>query len=790
MRSRLSSNEMHPMRCTRSPIVMTIFAIAISPLFVAAPAMAQTSVDPLRIEQAIKAGVKRLYDTQRPDGTWEDEPQPAKAPANNDADEGQWGGTTAMAVYALLVAGEKPTDERLAKAIDFLHKRSITGTYAVAFKCLVWHHMPSTPAVKQSMNRDARLMASMAFPDRKAKVTVWPYAPGSDSYSLSRVQYATLALWAAAETGIEIPLPTWQAIRKTWETGQQPEGGWAYFLPGDGRATDKFEPVTASMTAAALASLYIAHDFTQDAGAIANPRGNVAIPQIDRGLKWLADKFQERVTDRKVTQREFPYAQLYAIERVGLASGLRQIGANDWYAIGANWLLKEQNPRNGSWTGGGLGRDEAIPTSWAILFLQRGRMPVAINKLDYSASSDDPAKALWNQRPRDVANLTRWLSKVTEREFRWQLVGAADGLDALLESPVLYLSGSGALQLKPEAQELLKQYALHGGLIVAHADASNPAFAKSAMELGTKLFQPYEFRELADSHVILSGQNYPRSGMRSRPPPMRSIGNGARELMIVIPTGDPARHWQARDERRGAESWQVAANVVSYAAGKTTFYPRGRTWLIAPSVAKPTASVAVGRLKFSGNWDPEPVAIRQLANHARRTRQVEVTAQTVEAGQPIDPKAIGLLHVAGTGAFALDDAARKAIATYIDAGGTVLFEAVGGDGAFGDAAKVELAAITGQVQDFKPLRADHPILAGPAKLDVSYRPFNMQSIADPTRPALLGLERDGRVVALLSREDLTCGWLGVPTDGIAGYEPTSAREIATRLLASIAGRKK
>ena len=49
-----------------------------------------------------------------------------------------------------------------------------------------------------------------------------------------------------------------------------------------------------------------------------------------------------------------------------------------------------------------------VNTSFAILFLAQGRAPIVMNKLEYDIAGKD---GNWNQRPRDVANVTRWIGK-------------------------------------------------------------------------------------------------------------------------------------------------------------------------------------------------------------------------------------------------------------------------------------------------------------------------------------------------------------------------------------------
>lgn len=734
-------------------------------------AMAQS---PAAIDAAIKKGVDSLYKAQNADGTWESVPPPKDPAVGNDVNVGQWGGTTAMAVYALLACGEKPSDPRLAKPIEVLHTQSITGTYAVAIKCLVWLQLPETPEVKKSMNRDFRMLGQMANLKRKNGAPVWDYGPSTrTAYSLSRTQYATLGLWAAGEMGMETPPQFWVALEKTWEQSQLPDGGWKYMYAAD--VPKQLDPTTMCMTAAAVASLYITQDYTKGE-FYAGARGNASSVPIEKGLAWMTKQFSSRVAIGERLDREFPYAQLYALERVGLASGLRRFGEHDWYAIGASWLIKNQKS-NGSWNAG-LG--PIANTSWALLFLQRGRMPVAFNKLDYTAGVTDPKTAIWNQRPRDIANVTRWLSRSIEKELRWQIVAADAKLEALLEAPILYLSGDKPITFTPEAKQLIKSYIEHGGLVVANADVSRDVFTRSVMSLGSELFPAYEWRELPDDHVIWTNQNYKRATMKGRVS-VKGLSNGVRELMLVLPTGDPARAWQLRNPSQRTEAWETAANFLSYATDKTTFCPRGYSWLAAQPTTKPQKTVTVAQLKYKGNWNPEPEALNQLSRYAADKKALGIKTQVVDAGQAVD-KSVDLLLVSGTVAFEFDDATRKSIQSYIDAGGTVFFENAGGQGGFAASVEAELAKIVGGVA-LKRIATENPIFGKDLKLN--YRVYNIASIANPGGPSVLGIEKDGRIVAMVSREDLSAGWLGVPTDGIVGYAPESARALMTQILSTL-----
>ena len=338
------------------------------------------------VEAAISKAKRWLYSQQK-DGNWELQQNSPKQPYpdNNKSDGGQWGGRTAIAVYALLDAGESARDEKLAPAIEFLKKAHIEGTYALAMRSQVWLLLPKTQDNLAGLRKDAAaLVASMKT---GAEAGLWGYTfdPKSKEpkdYSHSRSQYGVLGLWAAAQRDVETPNSTWEKIEAVWIKHQDVSGGWTYKAP---KETE--HACTPGMTAAGVATLYLTSEMLHlgEAPGKANP----VAPAIERGLEWLtknADKYAA-----EGYSRDFPYATMYTFERAAQASGYKYLGGMDWYDRGATWAIKKQGAE-GNWAS----RDHLFAggdTCFAMLFLVHGRAPVVFNKLQYSVTPADGGKA-------------------------------------------------------------------------------------------------------------------------------------------------------------------------------------------------------------------------------------------------------------------------------------------------------------------------------------------------------------------------------------------------------------
>jgi hypothetical protein len=183
----------------------------------------------------------------------------------------------------------------------------------------------------------------------------------------SNTQYAALGLRACHDAGIVFP-KEWVRLARNWWTASQHDGtndpyagrGWSYREKGD------FHPY-GSMTAGAVGGVVI-YDFMLDE----NWRRDLA---VIRGLEWMARNFT-------VTENPGPpephggglnhYYYLYAMERLGILYGTEKLGVQEWYPVGARYLLDAQRA-DGSWQAD----DPVTDTCFAILFLRRATRPIA-----------------------------------------------------------------------------------------------------------------------------------------------------------------------------------------------------------------------------------------------------------------------------------------------------------------------------------------------------------------------------------------------------------------------------
>jgi hypothetical protein len=731
---------------------------------------------PEEINKAIKKGVDFLYSQQSDNGDWDAILKPNE--------QGKWSGDvkqacgpTALAVYALLTAGESPKDPRIVKAYDYLKRTQTGGTYAIGFRANAYAMFPITDEVKRLLAGDAQwIKTSFQLGKDVKRRGFYGYGSAAKSgYDRSTSQAAVLGAWGCAQVGDTLGSDYWRITEEAWRKAQFDDGGWNY--------NEYISNESLAMTASGVATLFITQEYLH-LNDYTECKGSANDAYIEKGLKWLGTNF-------KVPSEAWGYYSLFAVERCGAASGYRYFGEHDWFKEGADWLVKNQ-AENGSWEG-----TNNPSTSFALLFLGRGRAPVAINKLQYTKADvgesnvPAPTGANWNQRPRDVPNICRWTGRQQERTLNFQIVSIDSPAESFSDSPILYVSGNQPLKFSEEKVEKLKKFVEEGGLILGNADCSSKPFADSFRKLGKQMFPDYEFRVLPPDSPVF--EQFPAKQWKT-PPNLLGLNNGARELMVLYASGDPGKYWQLHMLGGHEEMHQSMADILAYAVDRDTVRFKGQTQIVRPEADKPAEkTLKLARLRYPGNWDPEAGAWRRMIAILHNQQRIDLAIETVDLGEgKLDGKAYPLAHLTGTASYKLNDKQKQELKSYVAAGGTLLVDACGGSSAFATDIEPELATLfAGGKAALDVLQPDHKLFTTdvanePAIKEVDYRPFARKTLGAALKtPQLRGAEANGRLAVIFSREDLTAGMVGEPIGGILGYTPKSATAIVQHVLLSV-----
>ncbi|GIW74969.1 MAG: hypothetical protein KatS3mg104_0032 [Phycisphaerae bacterium] len=733
------------------------------------------SATPEQIEKAIERGKAYLYSTQR-DGIWDSYPPRGKI--NWPMQEG---GRTCLAVYALLACGEKPTDPRLTKAIEFVIDFETDKTYVLGVKALVLGRLPQTDRVKKALRETTRKLLS-GFSSNAQTIGLMSYSIQGGQGEVphpSPTNYGILGLWVAANNGIEIPKRVWDVIDQSWRFHQNDDGGWSYHTNRAITAAAQRLRSTGTMTTAGLASLIIA----QDLRAIEYSKGYLADENIERAVRWLATDYNTRIQISNSDGIGTLYA-LYNLERIGRAGGYTRIGSVDWYSDGVNRILSAQG-KDGGWHNLMPVGSSVPDTAFAILFLSYGKIPVVLNKLEYTQSPQDPVPGPWNRYPRDAANLVLWMEKNMERELRWQRVTLDDPVDLLSQAPIVYIAGNRPLSFSQEHKDKLRQFVLRGGLILGIADQSNEGFSRSFISIMTELFPPYEFRTIESSHPIFQHQQF-RSSTWKRPIQLSGLSNGSREFALLIRVGDLGRAWSFRQQSTRPEAFEFMANLYLYSIDQNhpPLYTRSR-WITPDPSITPKRVVNITRIRYNGNWDPEPAGWQRLSAWMHNQDQTELILGVDSLDSP-DFANSSLAHITGSSAFVLTDEERAGLRRFFENGGTLLADATSGSESFINSLTEELLRIfpTAGEQLLKPVSPDDPIFKEwkTPLSSLNVRPWVSKQDPTAATPRLFTVRKDDQVRVVFSHLDISSGLIGRHFDGIYGFAPEASMTLMRQLL--------
>jgi hypothetical protein len=771
-------------RMRRWPRLDLLFRVLIFVLVVAATLSHAAAATPQEIQAAIDKGKAFLYGIQSNDN-WEvvQKPDPLQI-GGWQVENAQFTGMTAIATYALLASGEDPQNPKLKRAIEWLKKHETHGVYALGLRCQVWNSIPLDNSVKAVILHDRQLLLDgLLTKDPAIGFYGYEVKDPTGDFDHSASQFGVLGMWALEQTGVEVPTKYWQIVDAAWRRQQLADASWSYKFP------DTTGGGTLSMTAAGVATLFVAKDYTSIA---AKCSGNINDPSIDRGMEFIGANLRSLGPIHR-------YYSLFGVSRVGLASGFKYIGGVDWFQFGTGMALADQQP-DGSWNGGDQNPKGVPNTSFALLFLSRGRAPIMMNKLAWEnvtgkqipvgSKSRTPVEITapgdWNQRPRDVANVTRMIGRQIESQLNWQIVSLKQKREDLHDAPILFMSGSTAPKLSAADQRTLKTYIEDGGLVLGHADCESGNFAEGFRKLGEAMFPGRKFANLPNDSPIYIAENFPRRLWKTKPA-LEGLSNGTRDLMLLIPRGDPGKVWQT-DSFPFIKSdvfGQLMINILLYSDDQEGLRQRDQTYLLTRNDAvHATKTLKIARIQYAGNWDPEPGGWRRLAIAMHNDRHIDLDVHAVDPATGGLNQSYNAAVLTLAGGLSLSDAACKAIHDYVTGGGTLVMDVAGGGEADRSAADAELGKIFPDAKrPFPHLPADSPVYdAGHQITNVTYRHYARMVLGNVHTPELSGLTLGNRVAVIYSADDISSGLVGQSIGGIVGYAPESATRLMENIL--------
>lgn len=778
-------------------------SVGVLALFVAPCARAQ-DLSSEEVLRSIEAGSDYLIGQQNADGSWSN----------------TFGriGPSSLAVMALINSG-MPTDAApVRKGLEFLRKVNLDDfddskeTYETSLLIMAL-------ASAKDVGRDrARIMALTQRLEAGQNNGMWTYSlraggllaqfGGGDR---SNSQFAVLGLREAAFSGVPVNRATWIAIAEHWLTSQNADGGWAYSGgPGQGSY--------GSMTVAGIATLNIVKTLLRDDdlkkdGTInccgRNKDEDLIDQALERAYRWMETHFA--VTHNPGSGSWLLY-YVYGLERAGRLSGRRFFGDHDWYREGADFLVRNQTPRDGGWRGSGGGdSDPILATSFSLLFLSKGLSPVLINKLKFGPTREDGAIVgdAWNQHPNDVRNLTELVSTLPKwpKLVTWQVADLPKivrngSVGDLLQAPVLYISGrEGAPALSDVEAAMLRSYIEQGGFIFAAAGCDRPAFEQGMRDLVAKVYPngEGELTRLGADHPIYRAEYL----LDPDAVELWGVDVGCRTAIVYSPDdlGCLWERWLPYDPIGRSpklvgmitQKMRIGVNVVAYATGREP--PSKLDVDTDPSDdgqqdAVERGLLQVAKLRHSGNWDAAPRALHNLLMGLNE--KVGLAASTKKnslvATDP-DLYKYPVVYMHGRTAFTLGPKEIERLREHLDRGAVLFADSCCGSAAF-DASFRTLVKSLHPDAEFKRIPPDHELFTTAIGADLSQVRRRVPGAGDGPLdadvqvgpPLLEGVEIDGRYPIVYSKYDISCALEKQSSAACAGYVPQDALKIAINVI--------
>jgi Domain of unknown function (DUF4159) len=792
---------------------------------------ADNDIDAEQVRQSIDRGIAYLKSQQNPvNGTWPDH-------------GGQVGGVTALCTLALINCGVPIEDEVIQRSLTYLRTVKPATTYVTSLQTMVFC-LAEPQKDLLAIQRNAKWLEETQIKDGLRRGS-WAYpglAIGGDN---SNSQFALLGLYEAERAGVPVQDRTWQMTLDYWKSAQNSsDNSFGYYKAPNGEA-----PGTGSMTCAGISSLVIASgrmaagDAEADGDRVqccGNQAGDDSSERIDRALRWLGRVFSVQQNPQHGGLRGggiWHYYFLYGVERVGRMTARRFIGDHDWYREGAAFLCSPNVQQvKGFWQGeAGIEADPNIATSFALLFLGKGRRPILMSKVQHGPGND------WDHHRNDVANLTNYVESHPhwKKDFplgmSWQVVDITKAsVEDLQQAPVLFINGSEVPEIDERQGQNLREYVDRGGFIFAEACCANSkGFDNGFRALMTKIFPPeYKLKVLPPEHPVWRAEEkVPPEQQRT----LLGIDYGCRTSVIYCPPPGPndppnglscfweLSSWRARKFRPAVAAQidaanKIGINVLAYATNRELKSKEQNFDLSKSKDAQDEfarGKLYIAKLRHLGGCDTAPAALPHLLEAANRELQMRVSTEQrlIDLTDPSLFK-YHMVFMHGRRSFSFTPAEREKLRTFLKRGGTLLADSICANPEFTASFRREMqaifagdpdvgsAALAGSLANRSPTQVSptQPLIPIPAKdpiFSTEYGGYNLATVSirvpqggdgqlagtiRKLEPEMEGIRLGDRWAVVFSKFDLSCALEKHDSLECQGYTRDDAERIGLNVL--------
>lgn len=722
---------------------------ALTVLLLAGPAAAQSDA---QVDFAIERGVEFLLG--RVDST-------GQLPCRNfRMQDGTAEALTARAALAARVPKNHPQLELLQSWLD---AHSPRRTAALAARLELY--------CRQGRNDQAR--ADLAALLRLQRLSGgWPVGPTEPTANTLDTALALHAIDTADRAGLNVDATVWTAAGRFLARSQNPDGGFGYYPPWAKPLRIRGASNGLSTAAGASALGVLAAQRARRSSTGRSPQHIAQASRPEELLRWQnALDWLGRNDDPRRPGQWFwgPAPEAFyrlLLTRAGQPAQPMRIGSDTIDLALARTILPRQQA-DGRFPGQGPAEDYIAATACEVLTLLQTRRPIWVQKL---ALGSEPRADY-----ADAANLLDWLQRQTGRDGTWRWIVPPVEDETLSRAPLLYLTGIGSFTFDEATARAIRSFLDDNGIILVQPVGGDTAFAESARKQLTALQPGWAARALPPTHALL------QSPSRVNGVTGLLLGPAEGPPQVLILQTDLSGVWHGGRSASARDAFELFGNVLHAAADGQL--PRKKF----DRMLHQRNALQIARLVHPGQWNLAPQAIATLSDDLRRAISTSIGELPALPAQPV-PRSAELLWIAGN-KLSLDESHRRAIAEYVDAGGTVLAEASDGEESTFQHLHGLIESIFG-VGSLKPLEPNAPLLSGKGRGNLgtevtraALSPPAANRIGRATiRPDLLVVRKDGRIVVVLSRLGLVQGAGQLDPRRYVGYQSLDARRIVLNVL--------
>ena len=416
----------------------------------------------------------------------------------------------------------------------------------------------------------------------------------------------------------------------------------------------------------------------------------------------------------------------------------------------------------------------------------------------------------WNRHPRDVRNLTelisgmpKWPKLLTTQELDLARAVKNGGVNALLQAPVLFITGPGKLTFTADEIKLLKEYLEQGKFIFACPSCQSAEFESSFRELVVKLMPPGEgeLKPLPPDHPVYRIEH----PLQPDGVPLFGVDFGCQTSVMYSPE-DLACYWdywaKVDPPRRNVQlkakivrATQIGVNVMAYATGRE---PPDKTQVRDAIVHDSELDnverglLQIAQIKHDGAWNAAPHALRNLL--VALNEAVGMSASTKMRDLPLNDKNIfryPVLYMHGRNRFTIAAEERQQLKAYLDRGGVLVADSCCGAKPFDKGFREFMSQLYPE-KKLERIPISHELFSDKVGLDIKLLKRRTAEGGENSsggnftvrtaEPILEGIELDGRFAVIYSKYDISCALERQVSGNCEGYFPEDAVKLGTNIV--------